>query len=96
MMPKNQGALKIPIPVGNGNKVKILLKYPTFEGGQKKIKIWVSVSVHNTKLIKVRNFWEVHKIWKNLPHGLDVYLSKCTKHEEDCANFCVLLRKSEL
>ena len=23
-------------------------------------------------------------------------LSKCTKHEEDCANFCVLLRKSEL
>ena len=23
-------------------------------------------------------------------------LSKCTKHEEDCANFCVLLRMSEL
>ena len=23
-------------------------------------------------------------------------LSKCTKHEEDCVNFCVLLRKSEL
>ena len=23
-------------------------------------------------------------------------LSKCTKHEEDCTNFCVLLRKSEL
>ena len=23
-------------------------------------------------------------------------LSKCTKHEEDCADFCVLLRKSEL
>ena len=24
------------------------------------------------------------------------YLSKCTKLKEDCANFCVLLRKSEL
>ena len=23
-------------------------------------------------------------------------ISKCTKHGEDCANFCVLLRKSEL
>ena len=23
-------------------------------------------------------------------------LSKCSKHEEDCANFCVLLRKFEL
>jgi hypothetical protein len=23
-------------------------------------------------------------------------LSKCTKHEEDCTNFCVLLRKSDL
>ena len=23
-------------------------------------------------------------------------LSKCTKNEEDCATFCVLLRKSEL
>ena len=23
-------------------------------------------------------------------------LSKCTKHKEDCANFCLLLRKFEL
>ena len=23
-------------------------------------------------------------------------LSKCTKHDKDCANFCVLLRKSKL
>ena len=22
---------------------------------------------------KVWTFWEAHKIWKNLPHGLDVY-----------------------
>ena len=37
------------------------------------------------------------KFEKNLPHGFDVYcLSKCTKHEEDCANFCLLLKKSEL
>ena len=25
------------------------------------------------KLFKVWTFWEAHKIWKNLPHGLDVY-----------------------
>ena len=23
--------------------------------------------------IEVRTFWETHKIWKNLPHALDVY-----------------------
>ena len=33
------------------------------------------------------------KFEKNLHHGL---LSKYTKHEDDCANLCVLLRKSEL
>ena len=31
----------------------------------------------------------------NLPHGFDL-LSKCQNHEEDCANFCGLLRKAEL
>ena len=29
-----------------------------------------------TKLFKVRTFWEAYKIWKNLPHGLDIYLLK--------------------
>ena len=24
--------------------------------------------------VKVRTFWEAHKIWKNLPHGLYTYL----------------------
>ena len=23
--------------------------------------------------LNVRTFWETHKIWKNLPHGFDVY-----------------------
>ena len=23
--------------------------------------------------IKVRTFWEAHKIWKNIPHGFDFY-----------------------
>ena len=45
---------------------------------------------------KVWTFWEALKIWKHLPHGLDVYYCNFTKHEEDCTNFCVLLRKSEL
>ena len=35
--------------------------------------------------IKVRTFWEAHKIWKNLPHGLDFYLvnfkSKLSRRE---------------
>ena len=44
-------------------------------------------------LNKVRTFWEAHKIWKNLPHGLDVYyVSKRPKHGEDFANSCVLLK----
>ena len=29
--------------------------------------------------LKVWTFWEAHKIWKNLPHGLDV-LNRCTSH----------------
>ena len=36
--------------------------------------------------IKVRNFWETHKIWKNLPHGFETsadLLSKCQNHAED-------------
>ena len=45
---------------------------------------------------KVRTFWEGHKIWKKSFSRFGRLLSKCTKHEEDCANFCVLLRKSEL
>ena len=35
---------------------------------------------------KVRTFWETHKIWKNLPHGIDKsadLLSKRQNHEED-------------
>ena len=30
---------------------------------------------------------------RNLPHGL---VNKCQNHEDDCANFCSLLRKAEL
>ena len=33
---------------------------------------------------------------QNLKKSSLCLLSKCTKHEEDCANFCVLFRKSEL
>ena len=40
----------------------------------------VNPSVNSSKLhmyvvdlFKVRTFWEAHKIWKNLPHGFDVY-----------------------
>ena len=34
---------------------------------------------------------------RNLPHGFDIYLnSKRQNHEEDCTNFCGLLRKAEL
>ena len=50
-------------------------------------------------LIKVRTFWETHKIWKNLPHGFDKsadLLSKCQNHEKDFFKLCVLLKKSEL
>ena len=37
-------------------------------------------------ILKVRTFWETHKIWKNLPHGFDKsadLLSKRQNHEED-------------
>ena len=37
-------------------------------------------------IFKVRNFWETHKIWKNLPHGLDKsadLFSKRQNNEED-------------
>ena len=37
-----------------------------------------------------------HKNLRNPSHGLDVYLSKRPNHEEDCANFCGLVRKAEL
>ena len=47
-------------------------------------------------VIKVRTFWEAHKIWKKSSSWFGRLLSKCIKHEEDCANFCLLLRKSEL
>ena len=34
---------------------------------------------------------------RNLPHGFDIYLIlKRQNHEEDCANFCGLLKKAEL
>ena len=49
--------------------------------------------------IKVRTFWETHKIWKNLPHGFDKSAdlpSKRQNHEEDFFKLCVLLKKSEL
>ena len=46
--------------------------------------------------VKVRTFRETHKIWKKSFLCFGRLLSKCPKHEEDWANFCVLLRKSEL
>ena len=49
--------------------------------------------------LKVRTFWETHKIWKNLPHGFDKaanLLSKCQNHEEDFFKLFVLFKKSEL
>ena len=36
---------------------------------------------------KVRTFWEAHKIWKKSSSWFGRLLSKCTKHEEDCAIF---------
>ena len=48
-------------------------------------------------LCKVRTFWETHEIWKKVfLMEFGRLLSKCPKYEEDCANFCVLLRKFEL
>ena len=41
---------------------------------------------------KIRTFWEAHKIWKKSSSWFGHLLSKCTKHEEDFAIFCVLLR----
>ena len=61
-----------------------------------------SVSIKSARgnfVVKVRTFWETHKIWKNLPHGFDKsadLLSKRQNHEEDIFKLCVLLRKSEL
>ena len=34
--------------------------------------------------------------WKKSSSWFERLLSKCTKHEVDCANFCVLLKVSEL
>ena len=31
-------------------------------------------SFYMKNIDKVRTFWEAHKIWKNLPHGLYIYL----------------------
>ena len=46
-------------------------------------------------IIKVRTFWETHKIWKNLPHGKSAdLLSKCQNHEEDFFKLRELLKKS--
>ena len=49
--------------------------------------------------VKVRTFWETHKIWKNHLYGFDLsadILSKHQNHEEDFFKLCVLLKKSEL
>ena len=47
--------------------------------------------------IRVGTFQEAHKIWKNLFHGLDIWVSKRpNNHEGDFFKFCVILRKSEL
>ena len=46
---------------------------------------------------KVQLFLEGHKNLHNHPHGFDIYInSKHKSHEEDCVNFCGLLRKAEL
>ena len=45
---------------------------------------------------KVQLFWEGHKNLCNLPHALDLHNYKTSEHEEDCTNFCGLLRKAEL
>ena len=59
------------------------------------INVWFDLNT----VIKVRTFWETHKIWKNLPHGFDKsadLLSKHQNHEEDFFKLCVLLKKSVL
>ena len=35
----------------------------------------------------VRTFWEAHKIWKNLPHGLDIYLVNVQTMRKIFSNF---------
>ena len=40
---------------------------------------------------KVQLFWEGHKNVRNRPYGFEIQ-----NHEDDCANFCGLLRKAEL
>ena len=42
---------------------------------------------------KVQFFWEGHKKLRSRPHRFDIYHQN---HEDDCANFCGLLRKAEL
>jgi hypothetical protein len=44
--------------------------------------------------VKVRTFCKAHKICKKSSSWFGRLLSKYTKHQEDCANFCVLPRKS--
>ena len=34
---------------------------------------WLVNQLLRILAVKVRTFWEAHKIWKNLPHGLRVY-----------------------
>ena len=63
--------------------------------------LWEKISkkAHSEKGSKVWTFWEAHIIWKNLPHGFDVYWVNqliCQNHKEDFFIFCVFLRKSEL
>ena len=39
-------------------------------------KFWTIIPTKTLSVIeefKVRTFWETHRIWKNLPHALDVY-----------------------
>ena len=48
-------------------------------------------------LIKFSFSQEGHKNVRNRPDGFEIYLvNKCQNHEDDCANFCDLLRKAEL
>ena len=61
-----------------------------------KIKNTTLVALESAEsLYQVRTFREAHKILKKSSSWFGRLLSKCTKHEEDCANFSALLRKSE-
>ena len=58
-----------------------------------------TVQISHFNCVKVRTFWETHKIWKNLPHDFDKsadLLSKLQNHEEDFFKLCLLLKKSVL